>query len=143
MADGAASHAEGQNTIASGDYSHAEGTRTRASYINAHAEGQETMAGAANAHAEGQGTVTAEVGGHVAGTYNAVVANGLFNFGIGLSSDKRKSAMIITNEGKVYFIDAGGYDGGTSIANAKSIQDILKNSGGVEIEQLDETFRFQ
>ena len=142
VADGAASHAEGQNTIASGDYSHAEGTGTRASYINAHAEGQETMAGAANAHAEGQGTVTAEVGGHVAGTYNAVVANGLFNFGIGSSNDKRKSAMIITNEGKVYFIDAGGYDGGTNIANAKSIQDILKDSGGVEIEQLDETFDF-
>lgn len=142
LAEGIASHAEGQHTTASGDYSHAEGTRTRASYINAHAEGQETMAGAANAHAEGQGTVTAEVGGHVAGTYNAVVANGLFNFGIGSSNDKRKSAMIITNEGKVYFIDAGGYDGGTSIANAKSIQDILKDSGGVEIEQLDETFDF-
>ena len=142
LAEGIASHAEGQYTTASGDYSHAEGTSTRASYINAHAEGQETMAGAANAHAEGQGTVTAEVGGHVAGTYNAVVANGLFNFGIGSSNDKRKSAMIITNEGKVYFIDAGGYDGGTSIANAKSIQDILKDSGGVEIEQLDESFDF-
>lgn len=142
LAEGIASHAEGQYTTASGDYSHAEGTSTRASYINAHAEGQDTMAGAANAHAEGQGTVTAEVGGHVAGMYNAVVANGLFNFGIGSRSDKRKSAMIITNEGKVYFIDAGGYDGGTSIANAKSIQDILKDSGGVEIEQLDETFDF-
>lgn len=142
LAEGIASHAEGQYTTASGDYSHAEGTSTRASYINAHAEGQDTMAGAANAHAEGQGTVTAEVGGHAAGTYNAVVANGLFNFGIGSSNDKRKSAMIITNEGKVYFIDAGGYDGGTSIANAKSIQDILKDSGGVEIEQLDETFDF-
>ena len=142
LAEGIASHAEGQYTTASGDYSHAEGTSTRASYINAHAEGQETMAGAANAHAEGQGTVTAEVGGHVAGTYNAVVANGLFNFGIGSGNDKRKSAMIITNEGKVYFIDAGGYDGGTSIANAKSIQDILKDSGGVKIEQLDETFDF-
>lgn len=142
LAEGIASHAEGQHTTASGDYSHAEGTGTRASYINAHAEGQDTMAGAANAHAEGQGTVTAEVGGHVAGTYNAVVANGLFNFGIGSSNDKRKSAMIITNEGKVYFIDAGGYDGGTSIANAKSIQDILKDSGGVEIEQLDDTFDF-
>ena len=142
LAEGIASHAEGQYTTASGDYSHAEGTSTRASYINAHAEGQDTMAGAANAHAEGQGTVTAEVGGHVAGKYNAVVANGMFNFGIGSSTDKRKSAMIITNEGKVYFIDAGGYDGGTSIANAKSIQDILKDSGGVEIEQLDETFDF-
>lgn len=143
VADGAASHAEGQNTTASGDYSHAEGTGTRALYINAHAEGQETTAGAANAHAEGQGTMTAEVGGHVAGKYNAVVANGLFNFGIGSGNDKRKSAMIIDGtNGKVYFIDAGGYDGGTNITNAKSIQDILKDSGGVEIEQLDESFDF-
>lgn len=141
--EGIASHAEGQYTTASGDYSHAEGTSTRALYINAHAEGQDTVAGAANAHAEGQGTVTEEVGGHVAGMYNAVVANGLFNFGIGSSNDKRKSAMIIDGtNGKVYFVDAGGYDGGTSIANAKSIQDILKDSGGVEIEQLDESFDF-
>lgn len=143
LAEGIASHAEGKYTTASGDYSHAEGTSTRALYINAHAEGQDTMAGASNAHAEGQGTVTAEVGGHVAGKYNAVVANGLFNFGIGSSNDKRKSAMIIDGtNGKVYFVDAGGYDGGTSIANAKSIQDILKDSGGVEIEQLDESFDF-
>lgn len=142
LAEGIASHAEGQYTTASGFGAHAEGTSTRALYINAHAEGQDTMAGASNAHAEGQGTVTAEVGGHAAGMYNAVVANGLFNFGIGSGNDKRKSAMIITNKGKVYFIDAGGYDGGTSIANAKSIQDILKDSGGVEIEQLDETFDF-
>ena len=137
-----ASHAEGRHTTASGDYSHAEGNSTVASGFGSHAEGQETTAGAANAHAEGQGTVTEEVGGHVAGMYNAVVANGLFNFGIGSSNDKRKSAMIITKEGKVYFTDAGGYDGGTSIANAKSIQDILKDSGGVEIEQLDESFDF-
>jgi hypothetical protein len=143
LAEGIASHAEGQYTTASGDYSHAEGTSTRASYINAHTEGQDTAAEAANAHAEGQGTVTAEVGGHVAGKYNAVVANGLFNFGIGSSNDKRKSAMIIDGtNGKVYFVDAGGYDGGTSIANAKSIQDILKDSGGVEIEHLDESFDF-
>lgn len=143
FSEGIASHAEGQYATASGDYSHAEGTSTRALYINAHAEGQDTVAGAANAHAEGQGTVTEEVGGHVAGMYNAVVANGLFNFGIGSSNDKRKSAMIIDGtNGKVYFVDAGGYDGGTSIANAKSIQDILKDSGGVEIEQLDESFDF-
>lgn len=143
LSNGIASHAEGQHTTASGDYSHAEGRSTRALYINAHAEGQDTTAGAANAHAEGQGTVTEEVGGHVAGMYNAVVANGLFNFGIGSSNDKRKSAMIIDGtNGKVYFVDAGGYDGGTSIANAKSIQDILKDSGGVEIEQLDESFDF-
>lgn len=136
------SHAEGLLNNARGINSHAEGLRTEAVGNNSHAEGQDTTARAENAHAEGKGTVTEEVGGHVAGMYNAVVANGLFNFGIGSSDDKRKSAMIITNEGKVYFTDAGGYDGGTSIANAKSIQDILKDSGGVEIEQLDESFDF-
>ena len=143
VASGISSHAEGYNTKATNSNSHAEGQETTAGAANAHAEGQGTTAGAANAHAEGQGTVTKEVGGHVAGKYNAVVANGLFNFGIGSSNDKRKSAMIIDGtNGKVYFVDAGGYDGGTSIANAKSIQDILKDSGGVEIEQLDESFDF-
>ena len=140
---GMSSHAEGLLTNARGINSHAEGLRTEAVGINSHAEGEDTTAGAANAHAEGQGTVTSEECGHVAGMYNAVVANGLFNFGIGSSNDKRKSAMIIDGtNGKVYFVDAGGYDGGTSIANAKSIQDILKDSGGVEIEQLDESFDF-
>ena len=156
-ARGINSHAEGQETEAVGDYSHAEGFQTHANKNNSHAEGRITVAdgGASHAeggetqasgdysHAEGQGTVTSEVGGHVAGKYNAVVANGLFNFGIGSSNDKRKSAMIIDGtNGKVYFVDAGGYDGGTSIANAKSIQDILKDSGGVEIEQLDDSFDF-
>ena len=143
VASGSNSHTEGYNTKAKNSNSHAEGNSTVASGLNSHAEGQDTTAGAANAHAEGQGTVTSEVGGHVAGKYNAVVANGLFNFGIGSSNDKRKSAMIIDGtNGKVYFVDAGGYDGGTSIANAKSIQDILKDSGGVKIEHLDESFDF-
>ena len=136
------SHAEGLQTHANKENSHAEGRITVADGIASHAEGNETQASGDYSHAEGQGTVTSEVGGHVAGRYNAVVANGLFNFGIGSSNDKRKSAMIITKEGKAYFIDAGGYDGGTSIANAKSIQDILKDRGGVEIEQLDESFDF-
>lgn len=142
-AGGSSSHAEGAQTAASGNNSHAEGLLTNASGVNSHAEGQETAAFGNNSHAEGLGTVTSEVGGHVAGKFNAMVAKGLFNFGIGSSNDKRKSAMIIDGtNGKVYFVDAGGYDGGTSITNAKSIQDILKDSGGVEIEQLDESFDF-
>lgn len=144
VADGFVSHAEGSETQANGDYSHAEGQKTVASGSNSHAEGYQSSALGMHSHAEGQGTVTSEVGGHVAGKYNAVVANGLFNFGIGSSNDKRKSAMIIDGtNGKAYLVDAGGYDGGTSITNAKSIQDILKDSGGVEIEQLDESFDFK
>lgn len=142
-ATGTNSHVEGLNTNTGGANSHAEGQLTNASGVNSHAEGQQTEAVGVNSHAEGQGTVTSEAGGHVAGKYNAEVANGLFNFGIGSSNEKRKSAMIIDGtNGKVYFVDAGGYDGGTSIANAKSIQDILKDSGGVEIEHLDESFDF-
>lgn len=137
------SHAEGRITVADGDASHAEGDETHASGKWSHAEGYMSLSKGIASHAEGQGTVTEETGGHVAGLYNAVVPNGLFNFGIGSSNDKRKSAMIIDGtNGKVYFVDAGGYDGGTNITNAKSIQDILKDSGGVEIEQLDETFDF-
>lgn len=137
------SHAEGRITVADGDASHAEGDETQATGKWSHAEGYMSLAEGIASHAEGQGTVTAETGGHVAGLYNAVVPNGLFNFGIGSSNDNRKSAMIIDGtNGKVYFVDAGGYDGGTNITNAKSIQDILKDSGGVEIEQLDETFDF-
>lgn len=143
VASGLNSHTEGYNTKATKSNSHAEGYQSSALGLNSHAEGQLTNASGINSHAEGLGTVTKVAGGHVAGTYNAVVANGLFNFGIGSSDDKRKSAMIIDGtNGKVYFVDAGGYDGGTSIANAKSIQDILKDSGGVEIEQLDESFDF-
>lgn len=142
-ASGYYSHAEGNSTVASGFNSHAEGNQSSALGLNSHAEGLLTKANGINSHAEGLYTVTSELGGHVAGKYNAVVANGMFNFGIGSSNDKRKSAMIIDGtNGKVYFVDAGGYDGGTSIANAKSIQDILKDSGGVKIEQLDEYFDF-
>ena len=137
------SHAEGRITVANGDASHAEGDETQAAGKWSHAEGYMSLAEGIASHAEGQGTITKETGGHVAGLYNAVVPNGLFNFGIGSSNDKRKSAMIIDGtNGKVYFVDAGGYNGGTNITNAKSIQDILKDSGGVEIEQLDETFDF-
>lgn len=137
------SHAEGRITVADGVASHAEGDETQATGKWSHAEGYMSLAEGIASHAEGQGTITEETGGHVAGLYNAVVPNGLFNFGIGSSNDKRKSAMIIDGtNGKVYFVDAGGYDGGTNITNAKSIQDILKDSGGVEIEQLDETFDF-
>lgn len=142
-ASGDNSHAEGDSTVASGFNSHAEGSQSSALGLNSHAEGLLTKASGINSHAEGLWTMTSEVGGHVAGKYNAVVANGLFNFGIGSSNEKRKSAMIIDGtNGKVYFVDAGGYDGGTSITNAKSIQDILKDSGGVEIEHLDESFDF-
>ena len=53
-ASGSYSHAEGRNTIASGDYgAHAEGNNTSASSYSSHAEGSSTVASGLYSHTEG------------------------------------------------------------------------------------------
>jgi hypothetical protein len=61
------SHAEGNNTIASGDYSHAEGGSTTASGNGSHAEGQNTVASGTNTHAEGDRSVASVDSAHAEG----------------------------------------------------------------------------
>lgn len=61
------SHAEGNNTIASGDYSHAEGGSTTASGNGSHAEGQNTVASGTNTHAEGDRSVASVDAAHAEG----------------------------------------------------------------------------
>lgn len=53
---GLGAHAEGNNTLATGDYSHAEGCKTLASGPQAHAEGWGSKATATASHAEGNST---------------------------------------------------------------------------------------
>lgn len=50
-------HAEGQNTIASGDISHSEGNQTTASGTGAHSEGLSTLASGAYSHSSGREAV--------------------------------------------------------------------------------------
>ena len=64
---GTASHAEGNNTTASGIYSHAEGRETTASGTASHAEGRETTASGADSHAEGFFTKASENASHAEG----------------------------------------------------------------------------
>jgi hypothetical protein len=55
-ASGESSHAEGFGTKANGNYSHAEGDSTTASGTYSHAEGGDTIASGTYSHAEGEGT---------------------------------------------------------------------------------------
>lgn len=56
QANGTASHAEGHLTVAKGNWSHAEGEKTYAGGFSSHAEGQETYASGDRSHAEGMNT---------------------------------------------------------------------------------------
>ena len=62
------SHAEGDNTTASGNSSHAEGTNTTASGANSHAEGSSITASGYSSHAEGSGTTASGYSSHTEGT---------------------------------------------------------------------------
>ena len=61
------SHAEGDDTTASGDESHAEGNGTIASGPVSHAEGWYTKANAKFSHAEGANTTASGIGSHAEG----------------------------------------------------------------------------
>lgn len=63
------SHAEGQNTTASGGRSHAEGNSTTASGNYSHAEGNSTIASEDSSHAEGTSTTASGDSSHAEGMY--------------------------------------------------------------------------
>lgn len=68
---GIRSHAEGYNTIASGENSHAEGSDTIASGIRSHAEGFHTIASGGDSHVQGMYNVE-----DTEGKYAHIVGNG-------------------------------------------------------------------
>lgn len=69
------SHAEGDNTIASGNGSHAEGRSTTASGLNSHAEGDNTISSGNKSHAEGSRTTASGSSSHAEGTGTQATGN--------------------------------------------------------------------
>lgn len=69
LAIGECAHSEGVNTIA-GSYAHAEGEQTIASGNKSHAEGTKTQAKGLSSHSEGEGTIVNKRCQHVQGKYN-------------------------------------------------------------------------
>lgn len=128
-ASNSAAHAEGKENKASGSPSHAEGYQTEASGAASHTEGKLTKASGSYAHAEGEGTIAQNIAEHACGRYN-VSGGGVtqWSVGIGTSDDDRKNAAEIRNDGSLYLIGVGGYDG-TSAYGKKSVQEVLSEAG--------------
>lgn len=140
---GYSSHAEGSNNTASGNYSHAEGYQTIASSDYAHTEGYQTNATTTGTHAEGVGTVANNWAQHSQGIYNLShqdsnylnvlhsAANTVFSIGDGTAANDRKNAFEIMQNGDIYAVGVGGYNGtDTKIqdANIKTLQEVVNST---------------
>lgn len=136
---GYASHAEGTGTTAKGTSSHAEGGGTLARGRDSHAEGNSTTTMGGASHAEGNWTITNNFAEHAEGTFNLSnmasttfgdAGNTLHSIGIGKSTgelkDDRKNAVEVMQNGDVYIIGIGNYDG-TNPDQASSVQDVINS----------------
>lgn len=119
-ASGQVSHAEGDHTTASGENSHAEGGYgTTASGNSSHAEGLSTTANGEDSHAEGAYTITNNIAEHAEGLYNVshtssatTAQNAKTQHSIGVGKyNERKNAFEIMQNGDMYVLGVGGYQG--------------------------------
>ena len=100
-AEGKASHAEGQATIASGDYSHAEGDCTLANGDASHAGGLNTLANNRYSFAHGLSLNTNRNCQTVVGQFNKSSSDALFIVGNGTSSNKLNNAFVVDYNGDI------------------------------------------
>ena len=128
---GRCAHAEGNSTIAQGQDSHSEGIKTFAAASASHAEGGYTEARGYGSHSEGIYTIARGNGGHAEGQYNLATStsstfgdagNTLHSIGIGTSENNRKNAIEVMQNGDMYVIGIGNYDG-TNFVNANTLQE--------------------
>lgn len=118
---GRASHAEGNTTLASGDYSHAEGAGSGAIGVASHAEGNGTSAQNFAEHAEGSHNVT-----HVDSEDFGSAGNTIHSIGIGTGLQTAKNAVEVMQNGDVYILGVGGYNG-SDIVVADTVKEVVDN----------------
>ena len=143
VAEASAAHAEGNSTKASGTDSHAEGTNTIASGTASHAEGNITKASGDFTHSEGFQTIAQNKSEHAEGHYNVShkvsdtygnAGNTQHTIGIGGDSKSRKNAFEIMQNGDMYVLGIGGYQGSaTKVQNAsiKTLQQVINGNQGI------------
>lgn len=113
-------------SVAYGIASHVEGRHCMALRTNSHAEGNETVADGNNSHAEGNNTQTRNNNEHAEGQYNKSNVGTIHSVGIGTSKSDRKNAFEIMDNGDVYVIGIGGYDGtNAGVSGVKTLQQLL------------------
>lgn len=145
---GEASVAQGAETDAHSYASHTEGymTSTGVSADYSHAEGYKTSTQGVASHAEGDSTVTNNPAEHAEGRYNrsnmggTTATNTLSSIGIGNASGQipggeRKNAVEVMQNGDIYVVGVGGYDG-KNINTADTLQEAISSSGGGNVDDV-------
>ena len=138
-AAGEASVSEGIGTDAHALASHAEGGYTSAGKTAkfSHVEGYRTSTQGEASHAEGDNTVTNNPAEHAEGKYNksnmggTSATNTISSIGIGNASSEipggtRKNAVEVMQNGDVYIIGIGGYDG-QNMESAQTVQEVINS----------------
>jgi hypothetical protein len=90
-----ASHAERSATIANNLYAHAEGNRTQAVGIGSHAEGNRTHAVGIGSHAEGNSTIALGSYSHAEGNNSQSIGN--YSSAMGIDSKSRDVSQFSTS----------------------------------------------
>lgn len=154
IASGLFSHAEGNNTKASGQGSHSEGFNTISNGDYSHSGGVGTIAYNKGEYAIGRYNYSLKAAQQLSQVVNNIlITEGkvqsniwysnnfiatppilietnklgtLFSVGIGENAESRKNAIEVLEDGTVYIVGAGGYEGANSVSS-KSLQDILNN----------------
>lgn len=130
VAYGTSSHVEGRHGVAFGTNSHVEGNENIAIGDNSHAEGEANITKGRCSHAEGVATTTNNEAEHAEGSFN-VSHNGntraektLHSVGIGTGLNDYKNAFEIMQNGDIYVIGIGGYDG-TNPSGAQTVKQVM------------------
>lgn len=119
-------------SIAYGDTSHSENSGNVSYGENSHAEGNYNVALGKDSHVEGQFTFTNNISEHAEGSYNLSTktsttygnaGNTQHSIGIG-DSTTRKNAEEIMQNGDMYLIGVGSYNG-TNYSSATTVQDVI------------------
>lgn len=161
---GIAAHSEGGATVATGNFSHSEGRFTRAHGLWSHVEGggvegdednygafgpishcegyaTRTFGGANSAHAEGRFTEANNMAEHACGIYNKSTKSSdasqatHFSIGIGTANTNRKNAVEVKQNGDVYIVGVGNYQG-TSVSSATPLANFI-NSVNDRVSELE------
>lgn len=120
-----ANHAEGDNTIASGDASHAEGYQTISTGLGTHAEGINTLASNSGSHAEGRNSIASGDSSHAEGT--DTVASGNASHARGYNTEASGENASATG----FYTSASG-DNSTTFGRTTSAQGKNSIAGGID-----------
>ena len=122
------SHAEGNQTIASGSSSHAEGQGSAAVGSYSHAEGYLTISSGSYSHAEGYGTIALGDRQHVTGQYNFVSpVQSAFIVGNGID-DSNRNNLIYAAENAVEI------SGSLNVNGSLIVNEIIKGTGSIYLQ---------